>query len=562
MDFLKDFGDWLTDDRLITNLIGVHVLLAALLLVSVIIRRIITQGGVQLIRWTGLHFLDGFSKEAVRHARTLLFWATVGLMLATAVGGIIYHLAGRDMRADALDWYNGLTAREVFEIGLGMGELVILGISVFVGLRLVNRLKRRLETYALEHLPHKAPLGLEAVDSDGKPVTEEEHKRRHEYNIKHWFHLLERFVVCVVVLGAAWMAGHIVGLGGLADAVIGFGVRVLAILMVSRLLVLACRTMSHFLAELGNRHLRPGKFVRYWERVTRLFPFGEKCFEAAVYITVASLCVDELKFTKKLYDPSSTLDLGPKIVLCIGIFFITRVLIELLTVLLNEAFNMYEDDRPTDQMGKTLVPLLQSVCQYGLYFGSGLMMMHVMGLPTTSIVAATGILGLAVGLGAQSLVTDVVSGFFILFENQYLVGDIVQICDAQGRVEAISIRHTQVRDEQGKLYIIPNGQIKSVMNYSKGYVNAIVDLKVPTSTPLDQVMHDMAEAGRRLGQTRREVLAETVVKGLVDLTPSDMVIRAVTRVQPGSHLAMQNEFRRLLKGVFDERTMKPTALAA
>jgi small conductance mechanosensitive channel len=165
-------------------------------------------------------------------------------------------------------------------------------------------------------------------------------------------------------------------------------------------------------------------------------------------------------------------------------------------------------------------------------------------------------------LGAQSLVTDVVSGFFILFENQYLVGDIVQICDAQGRVEAVSIRHTQVRDEQGKLYIIPNGQIKSVINYSKGYVNAIVDFKVPTTTPLDQVMRDMAEAGRRLRQTRREVLAETSVKGLVELTPGDMTIRAVTRVQPGTHLAMQNEYRRLLKEVFDERQAKPVALAA
>jgi hypothetical protein len=75
-------------------------------------------------------------------------------------------------------------------------------------------------------------------------------------------------------------------------------------------------------------------------------------------------------------------------------------------------------------------------------------------------------------------------------------------------------------------------------------------------------MHDMAEAGRRLHKARREVLAETVVKGLVDLTPSDMTIRAVTRVQPGTHLAMQNEYRRLLKEVFDERLAKPVSLAA
>jgi small conductance mechanosensitive channel len=164
-------------------------------------------------------------------------------------------------------------------------------------------------------------------------------------------------------------------------------------------------------------------------------------------------------------------------------------------------------------------------------------------------------------------VTDVVSGFFILFENQYLVGDIVQIGDAIGRVEAISIRHTQIRDEQGKLYIMPNGQIKTVINFSKGFVNAVVDVKMPTSTNLDQVIRDMAEAGRRLRRARREVLGETIVKGLVDLTPTDMVVRAVTRVEPGSNQALQREYRRLLKEVFDERKARidisePKTLAA
>ncbi len=109
-----------------------------------------------------------------------------------------------------------------------------------------------------------------------------------------------------------------------------------------------------------------------------------------------------------------------------------------------------------------------------------------------------------------------------------------------------------MRDEQGRLYIIPNGQIKTVTNFSKGYVNAVVDIKVPTSTSLDRVMRDMAEAGRRLRVSRHEVLADTLVKGLVDLTPGDMVVRALTKVQPGTHLAMQQEYRRLLKAVFDE----------
>lgn len=197
-----------------------------------------------------------------------------------------------------------------------------------------------------------------------------------------------------------------------------------------------------------------------------------------------------------------------------------------------------------------------------LYFGSVLMMLHVFEIDTTPILAGAGVVGLAVGLGAQNLVADVVAGFFILFENQFLVGDMVQIGDAVGRVEMMSIRHTQIRDESGKLYIIPNGQIKTVINFSKGYVNAVVDIKVPTSANLEEVMREMSEAGRRLRERRAEVMDDTIIKGLVELTPADMTIRAVTKVQPGTHLAIQQEYRTILKEVFDETAAANSTLKA
>lgn len=551
--------DWLSkiaDDRLLANLVALHLVLGLVYVGAIVLRRVIMHGSTRIAGWTGLHWLDGISMEAARRARALLFWTTIGLMVLAVAGAAAYQAMGRDIRHDIQAWYSELTGPQIFAMGVALGELVLVAIGVYLGVRLVRRAKRNLEAHAFEHLPFKAPADLPPQGESGVAAKEQESKEKHEQTVKHWFNLLERFAICTVVLTGIWIASFIVHLDGQVDWLIGFSIRMLAILMVARLLILGCRTISHSLAALGNHHLNETKFTRYWERVKRLFPFGEKCFEAAVSISAASLCVDALDFIPTINS------LGQHIVQCIGIFFLTRVVIELSTVLLNEAFGMYNEDRQEDQLGTTLVPLLQSVCQYGLYFASGLMMMGTMGFSTQPILAGAGILGLACGLGAQSLITDVVSGFFILFENQYLVGDIVQICDAQGRVEAVSIRHTQVRDEQGKLYIIPNGQIKSVINFSKGYVNAVVDIKVSTQTPVDQVMHDMAEAGRRLRQSRREVLAETIVKGLVDLTPSDMIIRAVTRVQPGTHWLMQNEYRRLLKAVFDERQAKPAGLAA
>ena len=203
-------------------------------------------------------------------------------------------------------------------------------------------------------------------------------------------------------------------------------------------------------------------------------------------------------------------DYGPKIVECIGIFFATRVLIELAQVLLSEAFGLHKGESARNQKGRTLVPLLHSTCQYVLYFGAGLVILERLNLETyvMPILAGAGILGLGVGLGAQSLVTDVVSGFFILFETQYLVGDHVQIGDAIGLVEAVSIRVTHVRDARGKLYIIPNGQIKGVINYSKGYINAVVDVKVPTGSDLEATFRRMIEAGRRLKEAHAEILAQ------------------------------------------------------
>src|SRR5437773_1138926 len=97
MDWLTQLFNVVANDRLVTNLIGLHVILAATLIVSIVLRKIIMHGGSQLVRWTGLHWLDGVSKAAVRRLRSLLFWSTIGLMTLMVLSGIVYHCAGRDI---------------------------------------------------------------------------------------------------------------------------------------------------------------------------------------------------------------------------------------------------------------------------------------------------------------------------------------------------------------------------------------------------------------------------------------------------------------------------------
>ena len=538
MDLVSRIGDFLSDDRLLFNLIALHALLGLILLVSILLRRALVHGGDNIARLTGLRWLRGASQEAARKLGSFLFLATLGVMGIAVVTFILYHLAGRDVRSDIVHWYEQLTWQEIVQLLVSVGELA----ALLCGAWLAGR-------YCCRLLPW-------LHDCVGQALGEK------EKSLSRWSVMLERYAMILLSLAVVWCAGHIVGLGKMADKVVGSVFPVVVIVSLAHLLILSCRTLSQALAAWGSRSLGTGKLQRYWERVTRLFPFGERCFEAAVFVAAASLCIRRFTFI------AVVAGFGPRIVECIGIFFGTRVLIELLQVLLNEAFGVYEEGAAMDQKRLTLVPLLQSLSQYVLYFGSGVMMLDVLGVPTSPILAGAGILGLAGGLGAQSLVTDVVSGFFILFENQYLVGDYVRINDAAGRVEAVSIRTTQIRDEQGRLHTIPNGQIKRVINYSKTYVIAQVDLKLPADRNVDDVFQAMTEAGRRLRQMHKEVLADTVIKGIVDLTPDDMTVRAVTKVHPGTHHAMQNEYRRLLKEVFDEHKTgaavapNPPALAA
>ncbi len=532
------------DERLLANLVAVHLVLGLILVVSVVVRKVLLHGGNSLVRWTGLHWLDHVGQEANRRVRTLMFWTTLLAMVSAVATGIVYHVAGRDARADFTEWYQHLTGAEILAWGLTLGKLAILAVTVQFAMSLVRGAMHWLERHAFYWL-HISTHGTAPAPASPAPITDAE-KAHQEETVHHWFHLLERFCLAAIVLVGLWIGGIVLAWGAAALAA-EYVLAFLTIIMLARLATLASRSVFHALEHLSQRHMETSPFRRYWERLLHMFPFGQKCFEGAVYIFAATQAM-------ALFDKLAQLgEYGDRAVGCIGIFFVTRMVLELLHTLINEAFGMYEEDAPADQKNLTLVPLLQSVVQYAVYFASFVVMLHVLKLPTEPILAGAGIIGLAGALGAQSLITDLVSGFFILFENQYLVGDVVQISDAQGRVEAISIRSTQVRDETGKLFIIPNGQVKNVVNYSKGYVNAVVDYKAPTSNSLDQLMADMSEAGRRLKKLRREVLAETIVKGLVDLTPGEMTIRAITKVQPGAHQAMQIEYRRLLKQVLDER---------
>lgn len=533
MDYL------LHDDRFAGNVTAVGVGLTIVLLGWFVLKSLLAAAWAAVRRLSPQSALLEAGARIHLILRGWLWWLFVSASCANLILGMGYHACGGDVGQDIRTAYDRITPQHLFDWGQTLFLLTLLGLAAWSLLRSIRLLRPIAEDWTVKRL--RRAVVQTATESPEPPST----------LVPQGLVLVERYATAATILLSLLSAGWLLDIGNVVNPTLGFALRVTSILVVARLLTLAFQTLSQPAVNYGNRRFSQGRLTHYWERLARLLPLGQRCFEMAIYIGAATLSIRELQFI------DFVASYGEKVLKCIGIFFGTRILIELLQVLLNELFGLYREAERTSQQARTLVPLLHSVCQYTAYVGCGIWMLQVVGFPAEPILAGAGIIGLAVGLGAQSLVTDVVSGLFILFENQFLVGDYVEIGTARGIVEAVEVRHTQIRDDQGRLHIIPNGQIKEVVNLSKGFIFAIVDVKVPTGHDLEAHLRAMTEAGRQLRKTRPEVLADTKIEGLVGLTLQETTIRAVTKVKPGTHQQMENEYRRILKGLLDQMATLP-----
>ena len=176
------------------------------------------------------------------------------------------------------------------------------------------------------------------------------------------------------------------------------------------------------------------------------------------------------------------------------------------------------------------------------------------GVSLAPILGAAGVVGLAVGFGAQSLVKDYVTGFFLLLENQIRQGDVIQAGGHSGTVEQVTLRYVQLRDYDGNVHFVPNGTISSVTNMSRGFAHAVVDVGVGYGADLDQVMAVM----RRVGAQMREdpanagrILDDLDVAGVNELGDSAVVIRARFKVLAGTQAPVRRAFLLAVKKAFD-----------
>lgn len=186
-----------------------------------------------------------------------------------------------------------------------------------------------------------------------------------------------------------------------------------------------------------------------------------------------------------------------------------------------------------------------------------------LGFSVTALVASAGIIGAALGFGAQSIVKDVFNGLFMVFEDQLGVGDVVDVGIATGVVERVGIRITEIRDISGTLWFVRNGEIVRVGNQTQDWSRVIMDLPVPYQSDIEEIQNVLLASAQAFAESpdwRRKVMEDPEVWGVQSLTAEAITLRLVVKVRAGEQWAAQRALYRVLKEALDKRDVDIPAL--
>jgi moderate conductance mechanosensitive channel len=250
----------------------------------------------------------------------------------------------------------------------------------------------------------------------------------------------------------------------------------------------------------------------------------------------------------------------PRAMKVVLVIFIALVVYRLIKVIIERfiAREIEEDDplvrRLREQRARTMAGLLGNVAAIAIVVVVALTILDILIENTGPILASFGIIGLAFSFGAQSLVKDVISGTFMLIEGQFGVGDVVKVSDVSGLVERITLRTTVLRDVEGAVHIVPNGEITRVTNLTKSWSRAVLNVGVAYKEDVDRVMEvlrDLLQEFHADPEWRALLLEEPVVPGVENFADSAVVIRVMAKTLPLKQWDVARELRRRIKNRFD-----------
>ena len=201
---------------------------------------------------------------------------------------------------------------------------------------------------------------------------------------------------------------------------------------------------------------------------------------------------------------------------------------------------------------QTVAPILRGMIVLVGTVAAVVMALAQLGIDITTVLAGAGIVGLAVGFGAQTLVKDLISGFFLILDDVLEIGDLVEIDETLGRVEKVGLRVTMLREYNGKLWYIPNGSITSVGNLSRQYNRVLVDVGMAYGAEVARGIEVLEEVGAAWAKDNPEVsLEKPTAQGVLELGDSAVKLRLVAKVQPGTILTVERALRRRIKEGFE-----------
>ncbi|WP_047982294.1 mechanosensitive ion channel family protein [Ornithinibacillus contaminans] len=218
---------------------------------------------------------------------------------------------------------------------------------------------------------------------------------------------------------------------------------------------------------------------------------------------------------------------------------------------IEKAFNRKGNDFSTGRT-KTLQSITVNIFSYFLLFIFIGIVFELVGLDIKALLAGAGIVGLAIGFGAQGLVSDVVTGFFLLLEKQIDVEDYVTVAGKDGVVEEIGLRTTKLRGFDGTLHFIPNREITNVSNHSRGNMRALVDIGISYDDDIDKATKVMQEVCDKLAAEDENILEGPDVIGVQAFGASDVVIRVIGKTKNGEQFGVERKLRKAIKEALDE----------
>lgn len=240
------------------------------------------------------------------------------------------------------------------------------------------------------------------------------------------------------------------------------------------------------------------------------------------------------------------------------IILITVFILRLIRTLSRKLAGLVENkelDIEASKRAETLGLVIRHTLNVLLVAVASITVMSELGIEIGPVLAAAGIVGLAVGFGAQSLIKDIINGFFILAQDQIRVGDVVQVAGKNGTVEKVSLKMTVLRDVSGNVHFIPNGVIDTVTNMTKDYSRYLFEVGITYSQDVDRALEVMKEVDASLREDPeygREIIEPLEILGLDRFADSSVIIRARTMTRPGKQWRVGREFNRRMKIRFDE----------